>query len=161
MAGLDPSSKVILMGHNMHLGKDASTLASGRAGSGASRGMWPTLGSAIADRAPVYAVWMLYDHGTSVRAFAPDPIVAVPSHPDRIEHLLAGIGKVLLLPLQDADPRAAWLDQDRNFVQNGDYASGQIRRQADAIFFVEEVNAVGRSGDRGHDRRTPASPAGG
>ena len=45
-----------------------------------------------------------------------------------------------------ADPRAAWLDQDRSFVQNGDYASGQMRRQADAIFFIEEVNAVGRSG---------------
>ena len=146
MAELDPSTKVILMGHNMHLGKDSSTLASGRAGSGETTGMWPTLGSAIADRSSVYSVWMLYDHGTSVRALATEATFVVPSHPDRIEHLLAGIGEVLILPLLDADPRAAWLDQDRNFIQNGDYASGQIRRQADAIFFVEEVNAVGQSG---------------
>jgi erythromycin esterase-like protein len=140
---LDPSSKVILMGHNMHLGKDPSSLRSGPADGDATVGMWPSVGSAVAARLPVYAFWMLYDHGTSVRAFAADPVFSVPSHPDRVEHLLARIAPVLVLPLGDDDPRAAWLDEDRNFVQNGDYASGRLRRQADAIFFVEEVTVVG------------------
>ena len=140
---LDPASKVILMGHNMHLGKDHSSLRYGSTGSDATLGMWPSVGSAVAARLPVYSFWMLYDHGTSVRAFAADPVFSVPSHPDRVEHLLARIAPVLVLPLGDDDPRAAWLDEDRNFVQNGDYASGRLRRQADAIFFVEAVTVVG------------------
>ena len=146
LSRLDADSKVILMGHNMHLAKDPASLRFGSTSSEAALPMWPSVGSAVAARLPVYAFWMLYDHGTGVRAFDPDPIFRVPSHPDRIEHLLARIAPVLVLPLGDDDPRAAWLDEERNFVQNGDYASGRLRRQADAIFFVDEVHAVGVPG---------------
>ncbi len=139
---LDPGSKVILVGHNMHLSKDPSTLRIGSTSSGASVQMWPSVGGAVTERLPVHSIWMLYDHGTSVRAFDPDPIFAVPSRPDRLEHLLARVAPFLLLPLGDDDPRASWLDEDRRFVQNGDDASGRLRRQADAIF-VEEVAVVG------------------
>jgi erythromycin esterase-like protein len=140
---LDPAGKVILLGHNMHLSKDPSTLRYGASSEDAFLEMWPTVGGAVAERLPVYAIWMLYDHGSSVRPFDPDPVVSVPSHPDRIEHLLARVAPVLLLPLNDDDPRASWLDEDRRFVQNGDYASGRLRRHADAVFFVEEVTVVG------------------
>jgi len=140
---LDAGSRVILMGHNMHLSKDPSTLRFGLTSSDAFLEMWPTVGGAIAERLPVYAIWMLYDRGTSVRVFDPDPVFAVPSHPDRVEHLLAQIAPVLLLPLGADDARASWLDEDRSFVQNGGYASGRLRRQADALFFVEEVTVVG------------------
>jgi len=43
------------------------------------------------------------------------------------------------------DSQSPGTDEERNFVQNGDYASGLLRRQADAIFFVNEVHVVGQS----------------
>ncbi len=133
------------MGHNMHLSKDSSVLRFGPTSGDPSSSMWPSLGTAVAERLPVYSIWMLYDHGTSAIPSMSESIVTIPSHPDRIEHLLAQIGSVFVLPLEDADRRSTWIDEERNFVQNGDYAGGLLRRHADAIFFVNEVHVVGHS----------------
>jgi hypothetical protein len=84
---------------------------------------------------------MLYDHGTTLSALEADPLVRVDGQPDRIESVLTRVGSVLVLAIDD--DRAAWLDQDLNFVQNGGYGSGNLRRQADVLFFVDEVHAVG------------------
>ena len=141
---LPDDAKVILMGHNFHLSKEGINLSFGSVAEAVPSPLPVSFGSGVADRVTARSIWMLYDHGTSANSLLDPPYFDVPSHSDRIEHLLAGVAPVFVLPLVDDDPRSAWLDQDLNFVQNGDYGSGLLRMQADIVFFVEEVHAVGR-----------------
>lgn len=144
LAQLPDDAKVILMGHNFHMSKEGINLRSGSVAEAAAYPLPTSFGSGVAERVPVCSVWILYDHGTGVDSLAEAPYFEVPSHPDRIERVMAGISPAFVLRLEDDDPRSTWLDQDLNFVQNGDYGSGLLRKQADIVFFVEEVHAVGR-----------------
>lgn len=136
-------AKVILMGHNFHLSKSGVELRSGSVAEAGPTMGYPSFGSGVADRMDTCTIWMLYDHGTSADALAADPYFEVSGDPERIEHLLAGVAPALIVDLSDDDRRATWLDTDANFVSNGAPASGPVRRQADVLFFVEEVHAVG------------------
>jgi len=139
-------ARVILMGHNFHLSKSGSDL---RAGSIAEDGPtlgYPSFGSGVAERMDTCTIWMLYDHGTSANALAADPYFEVASDSERVEHLFQDVGPVLVIDLTDDDDRAEWLDRETNFIANGGPASGPLRSQADVIFFVAEVHAVGMSG---------------
>jgi hypothetical protein len=107
---------------------------------------YPSFGSGVAERMETCTIWMLYDHGTSADALSADPYFEVPGDPDRVEHLLADVGPVVVLDLNDDDDRASWLNRETNFVSNGGHASGRLGEQADVIFFVDEVHAVGASG---------------
>ncbi|MFW2339936.1 MAG: erythromycin esterase family protein [Acidimicrobiia bacterium] len=140
---LPGDSKVILMGHNFHLSKEGVGLRSGGSDGEGKAVERPSFGSAVALREEVCSIWMLYDHGTTLSALEADPLVRVDRQPDRIESVLTRVGSVFVLAINDDDDRAAWLDQDLNFVQNGGLGSGNLRRQADVLFFVDEVHAVG------------------
>jgi hypothetical protein len=134
-------ARMILMGHNFHLSASGVDLRPGSVAEAGPTLGYPSFGSGVAKRMDTCIIWMLYDHGTSANALAPDPYFEVAGDPDRVERLLAGAGPVLVLDL--ADDGAAWLDRETNFISNGAYASGPLRRQTDVIFFVEEVHAVG------------------
>jgi erythromycin esterase-like protein len=142
LAELPPDEKIILMAHNMHLCKDYTTCGF------VGFPMWPSIGTHVAKALPdqVYSIWMLYDHGRHANVSRTHVFEDVPSHPGRIEHLMAKAGSQYLLPLFTGDPREAYLDGQRNFVLNGGIGEGLIRKQADAIFFVKQVQAI-RSGD--------------
>ena len=107
---------------------------------------FPARASGVAERMDACTIWMLYDHGTSANAVAADPYFEVASDSERVEHLFRSVGPVLVIDLTDDDDRAGWLDRERNFIANGGPASGPLRSQADLIFFVEEVHAIGTSG---------------
>lgn len=131
-------TKIILMGHNGHLSKDYKNFHMG------STPMWPSIGTHLNQKLPdeVYAIWMLYDHGRHANVYE-QMYETVRSHPQRIEYVLAQAGEIFLLPLDSRDPRAAYLDKKCYFGVNGDFGSGLLRNNADAIFFVSEVKATG------------------
>ena len=129
-----PDEKIMLTGHDMHLGKDNASLATGSLGSRASR-MWPSIGAFLARRLPqqVYSIWMLFSRvvGEAAPAVARD-----------LGESLSAAGRAFFLPFSP-DPRAEYADQPLNFRVNDDfYASGNVRRQADALFYAREVHRL-------------------
>jgi len=142
MEGLGQGEKVILMGHNLHLSKDSEWLSGGRLGEPVA--LWRTIGTHVAESLPgqAYSIWLLYDHGQNSGYLSADGAVDIPSKPDSVEHLLARAGTNFLLPLEGTLGDGRYLNEARNFTQNGEYGSGIIPRQADAIFFVETVSAL-------------------
>ena len=60
----------------------------------------------------------------------------------RSEALLAQVGDRFLLPLSDVDPQAKAILSNANLRTSwGSYASADLTAQADAIYFVRNVNA--------------------
>lgn len=149
LRALGPDTKIILIGHNMHLSKDFHAIASGKAGATSST-MWPTIGAYLESKLPgeVLSLWMLYHRG-----FHSAPCsdaenehtgCALPDHSDSIERLFSAARPgPFLLPLQDASGASpASLRTVKNFNFNGLYAHGILSQVADAIFFVPEVTAL-------------------
>ncbi len=134
------------MGPNFHLAERDTDSRSGSIPEDGPTLGYPSFGSGVAERMDNCTIWMLYDHGTSANALAADPYFEVASDSERVEHLFRDVGPVLIIDLTDDDDRAGWLDRETNFIANGGPASGPLRSQADVIFFVEEVHAVGTSG---------------
>lgn len=139
LPALPDGAKAVLLGHNLHLSRSVESLLTGALDDPASSPMWQSIGAALAERRSVYAIWMLYDHGTTHTAFSSQPVTPVISDPARIESALRESGDLYLLPLADAHPS---LDQPVNFNQNGAAASGSLTRLADALVFVDEVHAI-------------------
>ncbi len=135
---LGPDDKMILIGHNMHLSKDYRKARMG------SISMWPSLGTHMVRRLPgkIYSIWMLYDYGRHGDAQNAAFFEDVPSDPRRIERLFTKAGLRFILPLHSQDPREQYLDADRGFVVNGNLGQGNIKSQADAVFFVSEVTPI-------------------
>lgn len=148
LADLPNDEKIILMGHNLHLSKDYRSI-----NYGGVIAMWPSIGTHVGEKleGEVYSIWMLYDRGEHAEAGSEKAFENVPSDPRRIESLMARAGRLFLLPLANPDPRSNYLDDVRWFVVNGDRAKGLLRRNADAIFFVEEVTAP-RERREGHEK---------
>jgi hypothetical protein len=162
---LGRDGRLILMGHNIHLSKDASKLrwqpqrstfwgwrswlrALGyEAFSRLTR--YPldggiqdgSVGSHMHQRFPgqVLSIWMLYGQGTMMLPAGPR---TVRPHRDTIEPLLAQVGDRFLLPLNDVDPQAAAVLSNANLrLSRGEYVSTDLTAQADAIYFVKDVSA--------------------
>ena len=135
---LNPEDKIILLAHNMHLSKDSDQV------SFLGLPMWPSIGTHLAKKLPgeVYSIWMLYDHGLHANVTLETVFEKVASSPARIEHLMAKAGFMFFLPFFSGDPREAYLNQELNFVLNGNLGNGFLKKQADAIFFVSEVTAI-------------------
>jgi erythromycin esterase-like protein len=136
---LPPDDKIILLGHNLHLSKDCTALDA-----------WdhrdePSIGTYLARKYPgqVCSIWMLYDHGRHLDIYSKPYVKSVHSLPNTIEHLLARVGTVFLLPLHTGDPREAYLAAPRNCVSNGMYTAGAVlSRQADALFFIAQATEL-------------------
>ena len=99
------------------------------------------MGSHLHDRSPgqVLSIWMLYGRGSLMTPKGPRTIRL---HSDTIESLLAQVGDRFLLPLNDADPQAKVILSNANMrFAGGLYASADLTSQADAIYFVKQVNA--------------------
>jgi erythromycin esterase-like protein len=162
---LGRDEKLILMGHNGHLSKDASGL---RFRPQLSR-FWGwrswlralgyeafsrltrcpldigtqdgSVGSHLHVRFPgeVLSIWMLYCQGTLMMPTGPR---TARLHGDTVESLLAQVGDRFLLPLSDVDPQAKAILSNANLRTSwGYYASADLTAQADAIYFVKDVNA--------------------
>lgn len=139
LPSLPEGAKIILLGHNLHLNKRVEDLKSGPLDDPSSTPMWPTIGSALAQHRKVYAIWMLYEHGSTQSAFIPESYATVDSDPTRIEHILTKIGSLYFLPLTNPHPD---LTQPVNFNQNGATASGILTQVADALVFTEQAHAI-------------------
>lgn len=160
---LDPAEKVILMGHNGHLSKDAANLFNHPQQSlfwgvhswfrNMGYGMWAkfhrcpldwyggSVGTHLHQRFPgkVFAIWALYGQG---QLMGPGGPVNVRLHDDTIESLLAQVGDRFLLPLDNVDPRAQVVLANANFRWAGRrYASADLTAQTDAIYFIKHVTA--------------------
>ena len=163
---LGAEERLILMGHNVHLSKDTSRLhfhpqqsrfwgwrswlrALGyEAFSRLTRcpldiGLQDgSVGSHLHERFPgqVLSIWMLYGQGTLMMPAGPR---TVHLHGDTIELLLARVGDRFLLPLNDADSAAKAILSHANMrLSWGSYASADLTCQADALYFVKDVNAL-------------------
>jgi hypothetical protein len=87
----------------------------------------------------VLSIWMLYGQGTLMMPAGPR---TVRLHGDTVESLLARVGDRFLLPLNDVDPQAKAILSNANLRSSwGFYASADLTAQADAIYFVRDVNA--------------------
>jgi erythromycin esterase-like protein len=160
--GLSGDDKLILLGHNVHLSKDAANLHFHPQSSNfwglrswlLSWGYrmffklagWPTsmddsVGAHLHRRFPgqVLSIWMLYGQGSLM---APKGPRIVRLHDDTVESLLAQVGDRLLLPLNDVDPQARTILSHANVrLMGGSCASTDLTAQADAIYFVGDVHA--------------------
>lgn len=159
--GLGGNEKLILMGHNFHLSKEAAHLhlhprfsrfwglwswlrAVGYRVFFHLAG-WPTsigdsVGAHLHRRFPgqVLSIWMVYSQGSLMAAQGPQ---TVRPHGDTVESLLAQVGDRFLLPLNDIDPEARTILSHANVFMGGAYASTDLTAQADALYFVKEVRA--------------------
>jgi len=160
--GLGGEEKLILLGHNVHLSKDAANLAFHPQFSGfwGLRSLlrawgyrmylklagWPTnmgdsVGTHLHRRFPrqVLSIWMLYGRGSLMTPRGPRTIRL---RGDSIESLLAQVGDRFLLPLNEVDPQARAILSHANVrLMEGRCASTDLTTQADAIYFVREVHA--------------------
>ena len=160
--GRSGDDKLILLGHNVHLSKDAANLHFHpqfssfwglRSWLGAwgyrmyfKLAGWPTkmgdsVGAHLHRRFPgqVLSVWMLYGQGSLMTPKGPR---TVRLRDDTVESLLAQVGDRFLLPLSDVDPRARTILSHANVrLMEGHCASTDLTAQADALYFVRDVNA--------------------
>ena len=140
---LPAGAKVILLGHNLHLSKRSEEITIGPVGSPAPA-LWKSVGTHLAERFPgeVYSIWMLYDHGRHGTVLSPEGVADLPSNPASVEHLMAKVGSKFMLQLAPDGRQGPFQRQKHNFLQNGSIASGLLSAQADAVFFVKEVNEL-------------------
>jgi hypothetical protein len=159
--GLSGDEKLILLGHNVHLSKDAANLHFHpqfsnfwglRSWLGAwgyrmyfKLAGWPTkmgdsVGAHMHRRFPgqVLSIWMLYGQGSLMTPKGPRNVRL---RSDTVESLLAQVGDRFLLPLNDVDPQAKAILSHANIRSaGGEYASADLTAQADAIYFAREVH---------------------
>ncbi|MBX9568969.1 MAG: erythromycin esterase family protein [Candidatus Obscuribacterales bacterium] len=138
------NDKLVLLGHNMHLSKKSHLLKSFNL-CGADVPMWPSVGTAVAEKLPhkVLSIWMLYNEGTHSGPYVSSGERYVHSNEHSIEALLAQVGNSFVLPLatMPADIRE-YLTQFQTFACNGEPANGLVLEQADVIVFVNRVTGL-------------------
>jgi erythromycin esterase-like protein len=162
VAALGPDDKVILLGHNGHLSKDASKLFfRPQRGVFWGCGSWfralgygayekatrrplnmhgQSVGAHVHNRFPgqVLSIWMLYGRGQLMGRDGP---IDVRLHGDTVESLLAQAGDRFLLPLDRMDPAARDVLVRANLRSaSGRYASADLTAQTDALYFVKDVS---------------------
>jgi len=163
VAALGPDEKVILLGHNGHLSKDASNLFF-RPQPGVfwgCRSWFRSLGYGVYEKATrcpldmyggsigghvhkrfpgqVLSIWMLYGQG---QLMGRNGAIDVRLQGDTIESLLAHVGDRFLLPLDHVDPSARDVLRRANLRwAGGHYASADLTVQADALYFVRNISA--------------------
>jgi len=162
VAALGNEGKLVLLGHCVHLSKNAthlwlhprpSMLWGWRSWLRAfgywaffkltrsSPNMGDSVGAHVCRRFPeqVLSLWMLYGQGTRMTPAGPR---TVPLRDDTLEALLARVGDRFLLPLQDMDPQARAVLSRANFrLAEGSHASADLTCQADALCFVKDIDA--------------------
>jgi len=155
--------RLILMGHNGHLSKDASNLRfhpqQGRFWglrswlhalgyeaffklTGYPANMGDSVGAHLHRRFPgrVLSIWMLYGQGSLMTPKGPG---AVRLRDDTVESLLAQVGDRFLLPLEEANPEAKTILCRANIRSaQGECASADLTAQADALYFVRDIHAA-------------------
>lgn len=139
--GAHPGEKAVLMAHNMHLGKDSASLKQGPADS-AAPAMWPSVGAYVNAALPgqVYSIWSFYGRLKGGR----DRRLST------LGDALSAGPEAFLLPLLTSDPSIRLLDRPWDFQINDVLddpmneltVSGNIARQADALFFVREATPI-------------------
>jgi erythromycin esterase-like protein len=140
IAGLPSDQQIILLGHNMHLSKDHTTV-----GYPSFYPMWETLGSYLTAKYPdeVLSIWMLYDRGHHATLSREDKVFEdVQSHPWRIERHLAQAGALFLLPIKGEGPGNEYLSKTSYFCVNGRLGKGILQNQIDVLFFINKVKAI-------------------
>lgn len=160
---LGGEEKLILLGHNVHLSKDASHLRfhpqqSRFWGVRSWLGAWgyrifskltgypanmdDSVGTHLHRRFPgrVLSIWMLYGQGSLMTPKGPR---TVRLRDDTVESLLAQVGDRFLLPLNDVDPQAKTILSRANIRSaQGLCASADLTAQADALYFVRDIHAA-------------------
>ncbi len=144
---LDSDEKIVLMGHNFHLSKDPSSLwfTSADVPVQYAPPMWPSIGQFVSRDLSLstFSIWMIHNKGTQSNINCPTVSCPVEAKPGYLGDTLSNLGQVFALPLfaMPAD-KLGYLDQRLNFGVNGGTYSGNIHRNADMIFFVNEVTGL-------------------
>jgi hypothetical protein len=140
LAELPADEKIILLGHNLHLSKDSEKILLGPLGTPAPR-LWFSLGSHLERKLPgeIYSFWMTYDRGWHGAVLLAEGAEEVKSDPARVEHILARLDSPFILQIDGGSSMGSFLETEHGFNQNGSTASGIIKDQTDAIFFIPEV----------------------
>ncbi|HHX87497.1 MAG TPA: erythromycin esterase family protein, partial [Firmicutes bacterium] len=137
-----PEEKLVLMGHNRHLSKDAGSIHTKGASPGSRQ--WHSMGTLIHRLLPdqVFSIWMLHDQGLSSQPYnwLSSEYTSIPGS---LNSILAEVGPAFILPTSSDDPRAGLLATKMNIagLYNQVYRTA-IARQADAIFFVRKVSPL-------------------
>ena len=135
-AALSEPGPIVLMGHNMHLTKASGSV---RFSSTTRRvaPSWRTVGTHVAEKIPrdTFGIFLLVDHGRHFDVECTSVPCEFASEEDMVERLLAQVGPRFVLPLGAASSPFAG---EVNWQQNGRYASGDLERQTDLVFFVAE-----------------------
>lgn len=138
---MTPDEKLVLMGHNRHLSKDAGSIHT--KGSSPGSRQWLSMGTLLHRLLPgqVFSIWMLHDQGLSSQPYKwlSSEYTSIPGS---LNSILAEVGPSFILPTA-ADPRAGLLGAEMKIagIYNLVYRT-TIARQADAIFFAQKVSPL-------------------
>jgi hypothetical protein len=144
---LGPDEKIVLMGHNFHLSKDPASLwfTSAVVPVTYAPSMWPSIGQFVSRdlSMPTFSIWMIHNRGTQSNINCPTVSCLVESKPGYLGQTLSNLGPVFALPLfAMPTDKLIYLNQRLNFGVNGGTYSGNVVRNTDMIFFVNDVTGL-------------------
>ncbi len=131
---LEARGDIVLMGHNSHLTRDDHQFSDIPS---LLEWRWPRIGTYLANKVPVLAIWMLYGSGahSDLQLCKQE---TCPVAETEIGRYLGAVGYDFLLPTGRDD----FLDRMQNYPINGQVARGRLSRAADVIFFVRQVSGL-------------------
>jgi erythromycin esterase-like protein len=134
---LSGSTRMVLMGHALHLAKSGDPV--GGSGVGPGGGQVSSLGHHLAQERGLnlLSIWMLYGAGEDSQPFSDLPNAAA-YPPDTLNAALASFGKPLLLPLSD---RVFTQPMKVGHMYNA-VVTIAPNEQTDAIFFLPRVSPL-------------------
>lgn len=137
---LAPGAKIALLGHDLHVARNAEALRYGRAPHDGP--MWQSLGTRIERDRPgaLWVSWLLYGSGSRYAPAKDVPFSAVTLRDDALEaHLAATRGDSIVWPAKL--PAGAPVDEALPFGTETSEGSGPVRGSVDAIVFVQTAAA--------------------
>lgn len=143
LSQMDSKDKLILMGHNRHLSKKIESIK--KLGASPPGGkIVPSVGTMLNRMLPgqVFSIWMLQHHGRSSQPFT-GLSSEYTDKPGSLNSILSDIGSAYIFSTDTEDKRACMLKSNMNIVglYNMVFRTA-ISKQADAIFFVDEVTPM-------------------
>ncbi len=147
LAEIGPYGKIVLMGHNFHLSKNPKDLwfASSRIPEPHAPTMWPSVGEFVNGIFfnYVYSIWMIHNRGFQSTPDCRSQQCPVDIGPKSLGTHLSSAGQIYSLPLSDpSEYGMRYLNQRLDFAVNAGTYSGNVAKNADLIFFVDEVSGL-------------------
>lgn len=142
---LGPDAKIVLMGHNFHVSKEPQNLwftHSGVPDPHAPK-MWPSIGEFVSKtlNLPTYSIWQIHNTGFQSNIDCKEMECPVETGPQYFGHLFSQAGPIFSLSFREKETPNIF-NQRLDFAVNSGTYSGNVTKNADLIFFINEVSGL-------------------